>query len=70
MCLMIWGVPPELQDQSSIFTLFTAPGIERGDMLFGNIDSFLIWNLTGGAQSGNNLSDTTNAGRTQLMNLQ
>ena len=41
-----------------------------GDLLFGNIDSFLIWNLTGGAQSGIHLTDVTNASRTQLMNLQ
>jgi glycerol kinase len=43
---------------------------ESGDLLFGNIDSFLIWNLTGGAQSGIHLTDVTNASRTQLMNLQ
>jgi glycerol kinase len=39
-------------------------------LLFGNIDSFLIWNLTGGAQSGIHVTDVTNASRTQLMNLQ
>jgi glycerol kinase len=38
-----------------------------GDLLFGNIDSFLIWNLTGGAQSGIHVTDVTNASRTQLM---
>ncbi len=43
---------------------------ESGDLLFGNIDSFLIWNLTGGAQSGIHVTDVTNASRTQLMNLQ
>jgi glycerol kinase len=43
---------------------------ENGDLLFGNIDSFLIWNLTGGAQSGIHVTDVTNASRTQLMNLQ
>jgi glycerol kinase len=43
---------------------------ESGDLLFGNIDSFLIWNLTGGVQSGIHVTDVTNASRTQLMNLQ
>ncbi len=43
---------------------------ESGDLLFGNIDSFLIWNLTGGALSGIHVTDVTNASRTQLMNLQ
>ncbi len=43
---------------------------ESGDLLFGNIDTFLIWNLTGGVQSGIHVTDVTNASRTQLMNLQ
>ncbi|GHB53013.1 glycerol kinase GlpK [Persicitalea jodogahamensis] len=42
---------------------------EKGDALFGNMDSFLIWNLTGGAKSGIHVTDVTNASRTQLMNL-
>ncbi len=42
---------------------------EAGDLLFGNIDTFLIWHLTGGAQGGVHLTDVTNASRTQLMNL-
>jgi glycerol kinase len=42
---------------------------EAGDLLFGNIDTFLIWNLTGGPQGGVHLTDVTNASRTQLMNL-
>jgi len=42
---------------------------EAGDLLFGNIDSFLIWNLTGGVQGGVHLTDVTNASRTQLMDL-
>jgi glycerol kinase len=42
---------------------------ERGDALFGTIDSWLAWNLTGGAQGGAHLTDVTNASRTQLMNL-
>ncbi len=43
---------------------------ERGDALFGNIDSFLVWHLTGGTNGGLHLTDVTNASRTQLMNLQ
>src|SRR6266436_3160931 len=42
---------------------------EAGDLLFGNIDTFLIWHLTGGAQGGVHVTDVTNASRTQLMNL-
>jgi glycerol kinase len=42
----------------------------RGDVLFGTIDSFLLWQLTGGARGGVHLTDVTNASRTQLMNLQ
>ncbi len=42
---------------------------EVGDLLFGNIDSFLIWNLTGGVHGGVHVTDVTNASRTQLMNL-
>jgi glycerol kinase len=42
---------------------------EAGDLLFGNIDTFLIWNLTGGVNGGVHVTDVTNASRTQLMNL-
>ena len=42
---------------------------ENGDLLFGNVDSFLIWNLTGGPEGGVHVTDVTNASRTQLMNL-
>ena len=42
---------------------------ERGDALFGTIDSWVIWNLTGGADGGRHVTDVTNASRTQLMNL-
>src|SRR6266550_622684 len=42
---------------------------EAGDLLFGNIDTFLIWHLTGGPNSGVHITDVTNASRTQLMNL-
>jgi glycerol kinase len=43
---------------------------EAGDVLFGNIDSYLLWNLTGGPRGGLHATDCTNASRTQLVNLQ
>ncbi len=42
---------------------------ENGDALFGNMDTFLIWHLTGGTNGGVHITDVTNASRTQLMNL-
>ena len=42
---------------------------ESGDALFGTIDSWLVWNLTGGPNGGLHITDVTNASRTQLMNL-
>jgi glycerol kinase len=42
---------------------------ERGELIFGNVDTYLLWNLTGGVKSGLHCTDVTNAGRTQLMNL-
>jgi len=53
--------------------LNNVPGVremaEAGDVLFGNIDSFLVWKLTGGSNGGIHVTDVTNASRTQLMNL-
>ncbi|GAB4000376.1 glycerol kinase GlpK [Spirosoma daeguense] len=43
---------------------------ERGDAIFGNMDTFVVWHLTGGPQGGLHVTDVTNASRTQLMNLQ
>jgi glycerol kinase len=43
---------------------------ERGDAIFGNTDSWLIWNMTGGVDGGNHYTDVTNASRTMLMNLE
>ena len=43
---------------------------EAGELLFGNIDTWLAWNLTGGAEGGLHITDVTNASRTQLMNLE
>ena len=42
---------------------------EAGTALFGTIDSWLIWNLTGGPKGGVHVTDPTNASRTMLMNL-
>ena len=42
---------------------------DAGEILFGNIDTFLIWKLTGGEKNGIHVTDVTNASRTQLMNL-
>ena len=43
---------------------------EAGDLLFGNIDTWCIWNLTGGTSGGVHVTDVTNASRTMLMNLE
>ena len=54
--------------------LDNVPGVrddaERGLALFGNMDTFLIWHLTGGIYNGQHITDVTNASRTQLMNLE
>jgi len=43
---------------------------ERGDALFGNMDAWVIWNLTGATRGGSHVTDVTNASRTMLMNLE
>jgi glycerol kinase len=43
---------------------------EGGNLLFGNIDTWCIWNLTGGTNGGVHVTDVTNASRTMLMNLE
>lgn len=50
--------------------LGVAEAAERGDAIFGNMDTWLIWNLTGGVNGGSHVTDVTNASRTMLMNLQ
>ncbi len=49
------------------------PGVKSemasGDALFGNMDTWLIWWLTGGPGKGVFITDVTNAGRTMLMNI-
>jgi glycerol kinase len=42
---------------------------EAGDLIFGNMDTWLIWNLTGGTNGGLHITDVTNASRTMLMDL-
>ncbi|MFG1817953.1 glycerol kinase GlpK [Kribbella sp. NPDC049174] len=43
---------------------------EAGDAVFGNTDTWLLWNLTGGVDGGVHVTDVTNASRTMLMNLE
>jgi len=43
---------------------------EKGEAIFGTIDTWLIWNLTGGVRGGIHVTDLTNASRTLLMNLE
>ncbi|MEA2277448.1 MAG: glycerol kinase [Solirubrobacteraceae bacterium] len=43
---------------------------QSGDLVFGNIDTWCIWNLTGGTDGGLHITDPSNASRTMLMNLE
>jgi glycerol kinase len=43
---------------------------EKGDLYFGNMDCWVIWNVTGGVNGGVHVTDVTNASRTMLMNLE
>ena len=43
---------------------------EKNEVLFGNIDTWVIWNLTGGPKGGVHVTDVSNASRTMLMNLE
>ena len=42
---------------------------EKGEVVFGNIDTWLIWLLTGGTEGGVHVTDVSNASRTMLMDL-
>lgn len=67
----------------SLATYFSAPKIkwildnvpgarekaDAGDLYFGNTDSWVLWNLTGGVDGGVHATDVTNASRTMLMDL-
>jgi glycerol kinase len=43
---------------------------EDGELAFGNMDTWVLWNLTGGTDGGVHATDVTNASRTMLMNLE
>lgn len=43
---------------------------QNGELLFGTVDSWIIWNLTGGVHGGLHITDVSNASRTLLMNLE
>ncbi len=43
---------------------------DSGDAIFGNTDTWVIWNLTGGVNGGVHVTDPTNASRTMLMDLE
>jgi len=60
---------------SKIFWILdNVPGIQEraltGELAFGTIDTWLLWNLTGGINGGKHVTDVTNASRTLLMNLE
>ncbi|MDQ0377359.1 glycerol kinase GlpK [Amycolatopsis thermophila] len=42
---------------------------EAGDLVFGNMDTWVVWNMTGGPDGGVHITDPTNASRTLLMDL-
>ena len=42
---------------------------EAGDLLMGNMDTWVLWNMTGGVEGGVHVTDVTNASRTMLMDL-
>jgi glycerol kinase len=43
---------------------------DNGDVLFGNIDTWVIWKLSGGPEGGVHITDVSNASRTLMMNLE
>jgi glycerol kinase len=47
-----------------------AQAAARGEALFGTVDSWLVWNLTGAVDGGRHVTDVTNASRTMLMGLE
>jgi glycerol kinase len=56
-----------------VWVLENVPGAKEaaisGDLLFGTMDTWLLWNFTGGTEGGVHKTDVTNASRTMLMNL-
>ena len=69
------GLPPATYFSATKlqWILENVPGVRdaaaRGEAVFGNIDTFVIWHLTGGARGGVHATDVTNASRTMLMDL-
>jgi len=70
------GIPPATYFSAGKirWILDKFPELEKraanGEVLFGNMDSWVIWNLTGGTEGGLHVTDITNASRTMLMNLE
>ncbi len=69
------GLPPATYFSAAKiqWILDNVPGVRdaaaRGDAIFGNPDTWVIWHLTGGRNGGVHATDVTNASRTQLMDL-
>ncbi|MBC7224749.1 MAG: glycerol kinase GlpK [Anaerolineae bacterium] len=79
------GLGPTVREKTGlpVATYFSGPKItwllehvpglreraEAGKALFGTVDTWLIWNLTGGPRGGAHVTDVSNASRTMLMNL-
>jgi glycerol kinase len=69
------GLPPATYFSATKlqWILDNVPGVrdaaERGEAIFGNIDTWVIWHLTGGPRGGVHATDVTNASRTMLMDL-
>jgi glycerol kinase len=69
------GLPPATYFSGAKiqWILDNVPGVReaagRGEAVFGNPDTWVIWNLTGGKDGGVHATDVTNASRTMLMNL-
>jgi glycerol kinase len=47
----------------------TRAAADRGELLFGTVDTYLLWQMTGGTDGGVHVTDVTNAARTMLMDL-
>lgn len=58
----------------ALWLLENTPGLreraEAGEIAFGTMDSWVVWNLTGGVDGGLHITDVTNASRTLLMNIE
>ena len=67
-----WRPTSRARRSAGSSTTSTAPReqAEAGDLLFGNMDTWCIWNLTGGTDGGLHITDVTNASRTMLMDLE